>query len=89
MIRTADLVKWLCELLADADNLSGYTVEYGTALLMNLVLRRAGKLRCEKPDVDVLGVLNNLLEHPSVQVRNFVNGALYSVLARPALREAA
>jgi hypothetical protein len=89
MIRGVDLIKWLCDLLKDADNLTDYTTEYSTALLMNLVLRHAGKLRCEGPDVDILNVLNNLLEAQQISVRNYVNGALYSVLSRPKIRDAA
>lgn len=89
MIRSLDLVKWLADTLRDPENLTLYTCEYATALLMNLVLRRAGKLRCERDDVDIVGVLNELLEHDGIQVRNYVNGALFSVLARPRIRERA
>jgi len=84
------VIDWLVHVLAeDLDALSEYTVEYATALLMNLSLRVAGKRRCEEPGVDVLKALNRLLEHESPQVRTYVNGTLYSVLTRPALRERA
>jgi len=67
--------------------LSEYTVEYSLALLMNLSLRNAGRRRFE--DCDVLGVLDSLIESSNPQVRTYVNGTLYSVLQRSAIRNAA
>ena len=63
---------------------------YSTALLMNLALRSAGKLKAEEDaSGDILAVLNDLLESDNFQVRTHVNGTLYSILTRPALREKA
>ena len=99
----------------EKETLSEYSIEYTTALFMNLSLRSAGKTRCEDPKVliifyikklfsikilkytikinkkkeDVLSVLNELLEHENMQVRTFVNGTLYSLFSRPAIREQA
>lgn len=56
---------------------------------MNLSLRAAGRLACEKASLDVLKILSDLLECDNLQVRFYTNGTLYSVLARPALRERA
>jgi hypothetical protein len=64
----ADVIAWLVQQLSDADSLSQYSVEYGTALLMNLSLRTAGKSKCTAPELDVLNVLSSLTEHESVQV---------------------
>ena len=66
--------------------LSQYSVEYGTALLMNLSLRTGGKARCEEPELDILSVLTPLTESESLQVRTYVNGTLYSVLVRASLK---
>ena len=80
------LIEWIVtELRESYDNLGDYSIEYGTALLMNLSLRTAGKLHAEK--VPILEVLNNLLETENTQVRTYVNGTLYSVLTRPMLKE--
>jgi len=89
----AELIAWIVEALRCADGtdvsegLSDYSIEYGTALLMNLSLRPAGKRQAET--VPTLDVLNSLLEMDNAQVRTYVNGTLYSVLTRPALKEKA
>lgn len=44
-----DVLQWLVTTLRkEKDTLSVYSMEYGTALLMNLSLRRQGKLKLEK-----------------------------------------
>ena len=73
-------------MLREPAALSQYSVEYGTALLMNLSLRTAGKARCEEPELDILSVLTPLTESESLQVRTYVNGTLYSVLVRASLK---
>ena len=50
------------------DALSEYTIEYGTALLMNLSLRSSGKDRCAEPRLDTLSVLSQLMESDIMQV---------------------
>ena len=50
------------------DSLSQYSIEYGTALLMNLSLRTAGKAKCTEPGLDILQMLSQLMEHDSMQV---------------------
>lgn len=62
----AGLIEWIVTELQDIDNLSDYSIEYGTALLMNLALRTAGKLHAEK--VPILQVVNSLLEIDNMQV---------------------
>ena len=45
-----DMIKWIAEVLRkEIDTLSEYSIEYATALLMNLSLRAAGKDKCEDP----------------------------------------
>lgn len=84
-----DLIQWLSQLLADHDNLSDYTLEYSVALLMNLCLRSAGKRRCMNDAGHILRVLSDLLGHENQEIRPYVNGALYSILALPAVKEEA
>eukprot|EP01135_Chromosphaera_perkinsii_P003112 Nk52_evm1s236 gene=Nk52_evmTU1s236 len=83
------LVKWLIDILSDLDSLSDYSTEYAAALLMNLSLRTAGKAKCAEYPSEILGVLNDLLEHENVQVRSYVNGTLYSALTKPKIKEQA
>lgn len=56
---------------------------------MNLSLRSSGKDKCEDPDIELLKVLNELVEHENPQVRTYVNGTLYSIFTRKKLREQA
>ena len=72
--------------LADIDSLSAYSVQYGTALLMNLSLRTAGKGKCADDELDILNVLSQLMEHESMQVRTYINGTLYSILVKATLK---
>lgn len=84
-----DLILWLIQELEDTDRLSDYTVEYSVALLMNLCLRSKGKKMCGKSASLVLKVLSDLLGHENHEIRPYVNGALYSILAVPSIREEA
>lgn len=88
MIR-GEIILWLVNLLEDADCLSDYTLEYAVALLMNLCLRTAGKKKCAEHAAHVLKVLSDLLGHDNHEIRPYVNGALYSILAIPSVREEA
>ncbi|XP_014671711.1 PREDICTED: lisH domain-containing protein ARMC9-like [Priapulus caudatus] len=83
------MLEWLVETLRDHDSLSDYTLEYAIALFMNLCLRTAGKYRCEAMPQETLRVLTDLLGHENVEIRPYVNGALYSLLSVPSIREAA
>lgn len=56
---------------------------------MNLSLRRSGRDKCEDPDINLMNVLNELVEHENPQVRTYVNGTLYSIFTRKKLREKA
>ena len=65
--------------------MTDYSLEYATALLMNLSLRPEGKDAIEQVP-DILGVLNELVENENLQVRTHVNGTLYSILTRASLK---
>ena len=84
------MIKWISNVIkSEGENLSDYSIEYATALLMNLSLRAAGKDKCEDPSIELLRVLNDLVEHDNLQVRTYVNGTLYSIFTRKKLREEA
>ncbi|XP_015727255.1 lisH domain-containing protein ARMC9 isoform X4 [Coturnix japonica] len=83
------LIFWLADVLADTDSLSDYTLEYSIALFMNLCLRSAGKKMCARIADRVLRVLSDLLGHENHEIQPYVNGALYSILAIPSVREEA
>ncbi len=85
-----DMIKWISQVLKnEGDTLSDYSIEYATALLMNLSLRSSGKDKCEQQEIELLKVLNNLVEHENLQVRTYVNGTLYSIFTRKTLRDEA
>ncbi|XP_064228963.1 lisH domain-containing protein ARMC9 isoform X4 [Aotus nancymaae] len=83
------LIFWLVDVLKDPDCLSDYMLEYSVALLMNLCLRSAGKNMCAKVAGLVLKVLSDLLGHENHEIQPYVNGALYSILSVPIIREEA
>jgi LisH domain-containing protein ARMC9 len=85
-----DMIKWIAQVLNnEGGQLSDYSIEYATALLMNLSLRATGKDKCEDPNIELLKILNDLVEHENLQVRTYVNGTLYSIFTRKKLREEA
>ncbi|XP_067851349.1 lisH domain-containing protein ARMC9 isoform X2 [Heptranchias perlo] len=84
-----DIIFWLMNVLEDSDSLSDYTLEYSVALFMNLCLRTQGKRKCVEDTRRVLKVLSDLLGHENNEIRPYVNGALYSILAIPSIREEA
>uniref|UniRef100_A0A8C1X9P8 LisH domain-containing protein ARMC9 n=1 Tax=Cyprinus carpio TaxID=7962 RepID=A0A8C1X9P8_CYPCA len=88
MIRDG-LICWLVKELHDSDCLSDYTLEYAISLLMNLCLRTQGKKKCAEEAKHVLIVLTELLGHENHEIRYYVNGALYSILSMPEIREEA
>lgn len=63
---------------------SEFSLEFGSALLMNLALRTAGKRKCV--ELDTLTVALNLMEHWNPQIRTHINGTLYSLLGVPTFR---
>ncbi|NXO18788.1 ARMC9 protein, partial [Oriolus oriolus] len=83
------LIFWLVDVLIDPDCLSDYNLEYCVALLMNLCLRSAGKKICASIPNHMLRVLSGLLDHENLKIQSYVNGALYSILAIPSVREEA
>ncbi|XP_029284871.1 lisH domain-containing protein ARMC9 isoform X2 [Cottoperca gobio] len=84
-----DLIGWLVDELQDSDCLSDHTLEYSAALLMNLCLRTKGKRKCAENAKHVLKVLTDLLGHENHEIRPYVNGALYSILCIPSVRQEA
>lgn len=65
-----DIIKWLAKTLSETEDISMFTLEYTTALLMNLSLRTAGKQKCER--LDIISTLSDLLEHENPRVRVFI-----------------
>ncbi|XP_046850759.1 lisH domain-containing protein ARMC9-like [Xenia sp. Carnegie-2017] len=84
-----NLIPWLIDVLEEHDSLSDYTLEYSVALLMNLCLRTAGKQKCSHDASHILRVLSDLLGHENHEIRPYVNGSLYSILAVSNVREQA
>uniref|UniRef100_A0A7N6FGN9 LisH domain-containing protein ARMC9 n=1 Tax=Anabas testudineus TaxID=64144 RepID=A0A7N6FGN9_ANATE len=84
-----NVIAWLVDELQDSDCLSDYTLEYSAALLMNLCLRTKGKRKCAENAKHVLKVLTDLLGHENHEIRPYVNGALYSILCIPSVRQEA
>merc|ERR1719375_2281289 len=84
------LVEWAVGMLgwSHGESMQGspseFSLEFGSALLMNLALRTAGKRKCV--ELDTLTVALNLMEHWNPQIRTHINGTLYSLLSVPSFR---
>ncbi|KAK9519429.1 hypothetical protein VZT92_022160 [Zoarces viviparus] len=85
----ADLIGWLVDELQDSDCLSDYTLQCSTGLLSNLCLQTKGKRKCAENARHVLKVLTDVLGHENHKIRSNVNGALYSILCIPSVRQEA
>ncbi|GIL89185.1 hypothetical protein Vretifemale_16989 [Volvox reticuliferus] len=88
MIREG-MVEWVVDFLQDLSTVSPTAVEYGTALLMNLCLRSAGRAAATGYAVPLLSLCESLLDCSNDQVHTYINGTLYSIFSRAAIREAA
>ena len=53
------------------------------------VAAHGGQGKCAADDSQILDVLSQLMENDSLQVRTYVNGTLYSILVKAALKEKA
>ncbi|XP_034035889.1 lisH domain-containing protein ARMC9 isoform X2 [Thalassophryne amazonica] len=84
-----DLIDWLVGELQDTDCMNDSTLMYAVALLLNLCLRTKGKKKCAKNAKHVLKVLTDLLGHDNHEIQPYVNGALYSILSIPSVRQEA
>lgn len=71
----------------EKNSLCAYSLDYFTALLMNLCLRKEGREQCENISLNIFDILDNLLQFESNQVRTFVNGILFSILTSPKLKQ--
>ena len=73
-----NVLEWLVTLLENNEELSDYSLEYASALFMNLSLRSAGKKRLANDYKKTLKVISELLGNSNAEVRNqpFLNRIL-------------
>ncbi|PRP80645.1 hypothetical protein PROFUN_10700 [Planoprotostelium fungivorum] len=83
-----EMIPWLVRFLGQSSQTGEYTLEYASALLMNLSLRNDGKRQCEAQK-NIVQVLGKLMRHDNTKIRTFVHGTLYSIFAVPSLKEVA
>lgn len=77
------MIEWIVKVIwTELKTLSEYSLEYASALLMNLTLRTIGKNACENPELKVPHLLYSLIEHNNDQIRTYVNGTLFSLFSR-------
>ena len=65
-----NVLEWLVTLLENNEELSDYSLEYASALFMNLSLRSAGKKRLANDYKKTLKVISELLGNSNAEVRN-------------------
>ena len=64
-----NVIRWIMQILGgNQEILSDYTLEYSTALLMNLSLRNKGKDACQNlaPEINIICELSDMMEHNNV-----------------------
>ena len=85
------IVKWLIDVFTyEMNTLSDYTIEYGLALLLNLSLNKNGRNKFEEESERTIQILIHYLNKDNnVQIQTSINGALYSLLRKKGLKEAA
>lgn len=76
------MIKWAVTMLAQHKNFGDYSLEYFTALLLNLSLRTIGKNKFEEIKYTVLNLLRDFLVHENSDVRIYVTGTLYSLFSK-------
>ncbi|KAJ3128411.1 LisH domain-containing protein armc9 [Nowakowskiella sp. JEL0407] len=90
MLNNKSIITFLLKLLYEnIDSLSEYTIEYSSAMLMNLCLRTLGKKECKKNYSGLFKVLNSLLEMEDFQVKTYAHGILYSLFSDAEIRQEA
>ncbi|KAI9190240.1 LisH domain-containing protein armc9 [Blastocladiella emersonii ATCC 22665] len=91
LITHGDVIRYLVVTLLqdDLDTVADGTFVYACALLMNLVLRTAGRRKAAEVMHPLLRVMATLLEHPDPVVRSYVHGVVYAVIEVPELADAA
>ena len=85
------IVKWLIDVFTyEMNTLSDSTIEYGLGLLLNLSLNKNGRNKFEEDSERTIQILIHYLNKDnSVQIQTSINGALYSLLRKKGLKEAA
>ena len=63
-----NVVEWLISLLENNEELSDYSLEYASALLMNLSLRAGGKKRLSYDYETTFKVISELLGNSNTEV---------------------
>ncbi|TMS34578.1 hypothetical protein L596_002140 [Steinernema carpocapsae] len=80
----AGMIEWLTNLL---DSRPGnFSLEYGSALLMNLCLNPVSHSTILRTTDSLLAMLANLIKHDNTQICPYVNGTLYSILSLAKVR---
>ncbi len=92
-----DILTWLFNILQSIHStpenpleyhkVSEFTMEYSSAMLMNLSLRQLGKEQCNTIKESLIPVLISLLYHDNPQIRTFINGTLYTLFSHTPTRQ--
>lgn len=85
------IIKWLIDVFTyEINTLSDRTIAYGLAMLLNLSLNKNGINKFEEDSERTIQILINFFNQDNnEEVQTSVNSALYSLLRRKALKEAA
>lgn len=80
-----NVIDYLTSQLQECEKMSDYSLEYATALIMNLVMKKAGKKKVLYIYPRLVKVLSELIGSENLQ--QYVNAALYHILSIPQVKE--
>ena len=69
----------------EKEELSEFSRQYLTALMVNLSLSKSGKTHFEKSKSEVVAILLNFVDSEDLNVKEYVNGALFSLIQASSL----
>lgn len=85
-----NIIKWTIDILSKESNtLSDYSLEYFSALLLNLSLRTIGKNKFEENKYTALNLLFELMDSKNPDLQTYINGTLYSLFTRAPIQNLA
>ena len=76
-----NVIETLLDLLENNETLSDYSLEYATALLMNLTLKNVGKRRCAADHKRALKIVSELISNSTIEIQSYINAVLYNILS--------
>ncbi len=73
----------------EGSELSGFTLQFLTAMMMNLSLKKESKPDFEKHKAELISIVIEHMTSENNQVRDYINGSIFLVLTSKPIKEEA